>query len=86
MADLHFDVVVIGTGAGGGTMARALAGTDARVLLLERGDWLPQEKENWDATAVWRNERYRSDELWLNGRGHPFRPFMHYTVGGNTKF
>jgi choline dehydrogenase-like flavoprotein len=86
VADTHYDVVIIGSGAGGGTMARALAGRDVRVLLLERGDWLPQEPENWDPTAVWRREQYRSDELWLNGQGRTFRPFMHYHVGGNTKF
>lgn len=86
MAEDHFDVIVIGSGAGGGTMARALAGKDAAVLVLERGDWLPQEKENWDPTAVWRQQRYRTDEEWVNRRGRTFRPFMHYTVGGNTKF
>lgn len=86
MADAYADVVVIGTGAGGGTMARGLAGRDASVLVLERGDWLPQEKENWDATAVWRDKRYRTEELWVNRHGKTFRPFMHYTVGGNTKF
>ncbi len=86
MADRHFDVVIIGSGAGGGTMARALAGRDASVLVLERGDWVPQEKENWDPTAVWRDKHYRTTEQWVNGRGEPFRPFMHYTVGGNTKF
>lgn len=86
MADAYADVVVIGTGAGGGTMARALAGRDASVLVLERGDWLPQEAENWDATAVWRDKRYRTEELWVNRHGQPFRPFMHYVVGGNTKF
>lgn len=86
VGDPYFDVVIIGSGAGGGTMARALAGRNASVLVLERGDWLPQEKENWDPSAVWRNRQYRTDEEWVNRRGHSFRPFMHYTVGGNTKF
>jgi len=86
VADPYFDVVIIGSGAGGGTMARALADRDASVLVLERGDWIPQEKENWDPSAVWRDKRYRTDEQWVNRRGRPFRPFMHYAVGGNTKF
>ena len=86
MTDLHFDIVIIGSGAGGGTMASALAGRDVSVLVLERGDWIPQEKANWDATSVWRHQRYRTDEHWVNRHGRSFRPFMHYNVGGNTKF
>ncbi|HEY6934907.1 MAG TPA: GMC family oxidoreductase [Marmoricola sp.] len=82
----HFDVVIIGSGAGGGTMAHALAPTGARVLVLERGQMVPQEAENWDPAAVWQRKRYRPDERWLDARGRPFLPFVHYVVGGNTKF
>jgi choline dehydrogenase-like flavoprotein len=82
----HFDVVILGSGAGGGTMAHALSSTGARVLLVERGDPVPQEAENWDHAAVWKEKRYRTDERWLDSRGREFRPFMHYVVGGNTKF
>ncbi|TWP37256.1 GMC family oxidoreductase [Leekyejoonella antrihumi] len=67
-------------------MARALSGRDASVLVLERGEWLPQEKENWDPAEVWRHRRYRTDERWVDRKGHSFVPFMNYTVGGNTKF
>lgn len=80
------DVVVVGSGAGGGTLARALAGSDVSVLVVERGGWLPQEKQNWDPTEVWRKQRYRESETWFNRRGEDFQPFMHYLVGGNTKF
>jgi choline dehydrogenase-like flavoprotein len=82
----RFDVVILGSGAGGGTMAHALSSTGARVLLVERGEPVPQEAENWDPAAVWRDKRYRTDEQWLDSRGKEFRPFMHYVVGGNTKF
>src|SRR3954466_7528767 len=82
----HFDVVIIGSGAGGGTMAHALSSTGASVLILERGHVVPQEAENWDPAAVWQQNRYRPDERWLDGRGRPFLPFVHYVVGGNTKF
>ena len=82
----HFDVVVIGTGAGGGTMAHALSSTGARILVLERGQAVPQEAENWDPAAVWQQQRYRPAERWLDRRGRPFLPFVHYVVGGNTKF
>ena len=82
----RFDVVVIGTGAGGGTLAHALAPTGARMLLVERGDFVPQEAENWSPEAVWKQLRYRSRDVWLDRDGHPFQPYMHYNVGGNTKF
>ena len=49
----HYDVIVVGSGAGGGTLTHALAPTGARILLLERGGWLPREPENWSPAAVW---------------------------------
>ncbi len=82
----HYDIVVIGSGAGGGTIAHALAGTGARLLIVERGDFVPQEEENWSAEAVWKDLRYRPRELWLDEQGREFRPYTHYNVGGNTKF
>ena len=82
----HFDIVVVGSGAWGGTMARALAPSGARILLLERGDFVPQEDENWNPEAVWKKLRYRTRERWLDERGREFRPYTHYNVGGNTKF
>ena len=82
----HYDIVIIGSGAGGGTIAHALAPTGARILILERGDFVPQEDENWSAAAVWKDLRYRTPELWLDERGSEFRPYTHYNVGGNTKF
>jgi choline dehydrogenase-like flavoprotein len=82
----QFDVVIIGSGAGGGTMAHALAGSGVRILILERGDFVPQEDENWDPAAVWKDLRYQSKERWLDECGREFRPYTHYNVGGNTKF
>jgi choline dehydrogenase-like flavoprotein len=82
----HYDVVILGSGAGGGTMAHALSTTGASVLLVERGHPVPQEAQNWDPAAVWKEKRYRTEEQWLDRRGREFRPFMHYVVGGNTKF
>ena len=86
MQNERFDIVVIGSGAGGGTIARALASTSARILVLERGDFVPQEAENWDPGAVWKQLRYRVDERWLDRQGREFQPYTHYCVGGNTKF
>lgn len=81
----HFDVIIIGTGAGGGTLAYRLAPSGKRILLLERGDWLRREKDNWDSRAVFIEARYRADETWYDGRGGSFHPGIHYCVGGNTK-
>jgi len=82
----HYDIVIIGTGAGGGTIARALGDTGARMLVLERGDFVPQEDENWSPEAVWKHLRYQTRERWLDSNGREFRPYTHYNVGGNTKF
>lgn len=86
MAIEHFDIIIIGSGAGGGTMARALADTGARILVLERGTEVPTEDENWNPAAVWKDLRYRARERWLDDRGEEFLPYTHYGVGGNTKF
>jgi choline dehydrogenase-like flavoprotein len=80
------DIVIIGSGAGGGTMAQSLSSTGARMLILERGDFVPQEPENWDPEAVWKHRRYQTNERWLDEGGKEFHPYTHYAVGGNTKF
>ncbi len=85
MAD-RYDIVVIGTGAGGGTLAYALSKTGARMLILERGGFVAQEDENWNPDAVWRQLRYRTTERWVDAHGGEFLPYTHYNVGGNTKF
>jgi choline dehydrogenase-like flavoprotein len=86
MRTSSYDLVIIGTGAGGGTMARALAGTGARILLIERGGVVPREEQNWSPEAVWRDLRYRTGERWIDEDGREFVPYTHYNVGGNTKF
>src|SRR3954467_4830104 len=82
----HYDVVVIGSGAGGGSLTYALAGTGKRVLLLERGDFLPREPENWNSAETWKTKRYHNSGRWTNdATGRMFKPKQHYYVGGNTK-
>ena len=81
-----YDVIIIGSGAGGGTMARALADSGAEILVIERGAAVPQEQENWSPEAVWKHLRYRASDRWLDAHGHEFHPYTHYGVGGNTKF
>jgi len=82
----EYDVVIIGSGAGGGTLAYALSKTPARILIVERGDFIPQEDQNWDPEAVWKHLRYQTREMWLDASGREFPPYSHYNVGGNSKF
>ena len=82
----HYDVIIIGTGAGGGTLAHRLAPSGKRILILERGGYLPREQENWDSAEVFLEERYLSGEQWYDRQGNPFSPHQQYFVGGNTKF
>ncbi|MGH3139616.1 MAG: GMC oxidoreductase, partial [Gaiellales bacterium] len=80
-----YDVIIIGTGAGGGTLARHLAPSGQRILLLERGDWLPREPQNWLAQDVFVDNRYVSPDTWYDPSGTAFQPQIHYFVGGATK-
>ena len=86
MATDDYDVIIIGTGAGGGTLAHRLAPTGKRILLLERGGYLPREPENWDSKEVFGKDRYVAGESWYDKDGQPFHPHQQYFVGGNTKF
>lgn len=80
-----YDVIIIGTGAGGGTLAYRLAQTGKRILILERGPFLPREKQNWDTQTVFNSNRYHNSEVWITPEGKAIHPGMSYFVGGNTK-
>ena len=82
----HYDVIIIGTGAGGGTLAYKLAPSGKRILLLERGDYVPREKDNWNSTAVNAQGKYQTKEIWRDKDGKELHPHTNYYVGGNTKF
>jgi choline dehydrogenase-like flavoprotein len=81
----RYDVIVVGSGAGGGALAHTLAPSGKRILLLERGNFLPRETANWDVEEVFENNRYISPETWYDADGKPFQPQVHYFVGGATK-
>jgi len=81
----HYDVIVIGSGPGGASLAQALAPTGKRILILERGGYLPREEANWSSQAVFVDGKYQADETWINADGGSFRPQLHYYVGGNSK-
>jgi choline dehydrogenase-like flavoprotein len=81
----YYDIIIIGTGSGGSTISYKLASSGKRILILERGGFIPKEKENWDAHEVVTVGRYRPNDTWLDGEDKPFKPFIHYNVGGNSK-
>jgi len=80
------DVLIIGSGIGGATMAAALAPTGRRILILERGEHLRASVHDRDDRAIFANGYYRPKEEWLDGQGRPFNPGNYYYVGGNSKF
>ena len=80
-----YDVIIIGSGAGGGTLAHHLVPSGKSILILERGDWLRREPENWSAEDVFVKNRYVSSDIWHDTNGNPFQPGVHYFVGGATK-
>src|SRR5882724_9592149 len=74
MSETRYDVIIIGSGAGGGTLAHELAGTGKQILLLERGGYLPREKDNWNSHAVFVDNKYKANETWHDKDGKPFHP------------
>lgn len=82
----HYDVIIIGTGAGGATLAHRLAPSGKRILVLERGGYVPREKDNWSSRAVNVEAKYHTREVWHTDDGTPLHPHTNYYVGGNTKF
>src|SRR5690349_1997524 len=81
----RYDIIIIGSGAGGGTLAHRLAPSGKKILILERGDWLPREARNWNVGDVFGENRYVSPETWYLPDGKSFQPQVHYYVGGATK-
>jgi choline dehydrogenase-like flavoprotein len=81
----HYDLIVIGTGPGGASLAQRLAPSGKSILVIERGDYLPRSRANWDAKAVFVDGTYQTKETWYDKKGKPFHPGLHYFVGGNSK-
>lgn len=85
MPNNHFDLIVIGSGPGGATLAQRLAPSGRRILILERGDWLKRSPDNWSAKSVFIDGKYQADETWYDKTGKAFHPGLHRFVGGNSK-
>src|SRR5512144_2147256 len=86
MTNGHYDIIIIGTGAGGGTLARKLAPSGKKILILERGDYVKREPDKWNPRAVNLEARYNTKEVWYDRDGKKLHPHTNYNVGGNTKF
>src|SRR5262249_11553655 len=82
----QYDVIIIGSGAGGGTLVSKLASSGKRILLLERGGYVKREKDNWSSRAVNLEGKYQTKEVWHDRDGKELHPHTNYYVGGNTKF
>ena len=82
---LETSVAIVGSGMGGATTAYGLAKLGIDCLVLERGDFVKKEDANWSAREIFINQKYKPDEKWLDEKGKPFTPGVHYIVGGNTK-
>jgi choline dehydrogenase-like flavoprotein len=83
--DQDYDLIIVGTGAGGGTLAHKLAATGKKILILERGDFMTLAEQNRSDVDVFKRDRYHAPEQWYDNAGEPFSPQMNYAVGGNTK-
>ena len=81
----HYDIIVIGSGPGGGSLAQRLAPTGKRILMLERGEYLPRSRDNWDAKTVFVDGKYQAPDTWYGKNGESFHPGLHFWVGGNSK-
>ena len=81
----HYDIIIIGSGPGGASVAHRLAGTGKRILMLERGDYLPRSRANWNSKTVFVDAAYQAPETWHGRDGRSFHPGLHYYVGGNSK-
>ena len=81
----HYDLIVIGSGPGGASLAHRLAPGGKRILMLERGGYLPRSRDNWDAKTVFVDAAYQAKETWYDAKGKPVHAGLHFWVGGNSK-
>jgi choline dehydrogenase-like flavoprotein len=81
----HYDIIIVGTGAGGGTLAYALAATGKRILMLDRGHRIPKEPDNWNPKSIYMEGKYQTSETWQKEGEGTIKPALYHRVGGNTK-
>ena len=81
----RYDLIVIGSGPGGGSLAQRLAPAGKRILMLKRGGYLPRSRANWDAKTVFVDGKYQATDTWYGKTGESFTPSRHHYVGGNSR-
>jgi len=79
------DIVIVGSGMGGATLAAGLAPSGARIVILEKGRQIPDDAPARDPWRIYANSAFRSNETWLDAHGAAFEPGNYYNVGGNSK-
>lgn len=79
------DIVIIGSGMGGATLAAGLAPSGASIVVLERGYRIPDSAPARDPWRIYTNSAFRSRETWLDEQERLFEPGNYYNVGGNSK-
>lgn len=82
----HFDVIIIGSGAGGSAAAYRLAKTGKRILIVEKGEPLPLDGSTLDVEQVFRRAAFKSKEPWRDGQGRTVTPEEYFNLGGKTKW
>lgn len=80
------DILIIGSGIGGSTMAAGLATSGLNILILECGTQLPDSPINEDQDKIFTEQYFKPNEEWLDKDKKPFKPGNYYYVGGNSKF
>jgi len=86
MSTEQYDVIIVGSGAGGSAAAYRLTQSGQRVLLLEKGGHLPRDGSTLDVKTVFNEGRFKNQVEWSDGDGNTFIPGEYYNVGGKTKW
>jgi choline dehydrogenase-like flavoprotein len=86
MSTQRYDVIIVGSGAGGAAAGYKLAKAGRSVLMLEKGKHLPRDGSTLDTRQVFKEGKFKNREPWSNGHGGALMPDEHYNVGGKTKW
>jgi choline dehydrogenase-like flavoprotein len=81
-----FDVVIVGSGAGGSAAAYSLVRAGLRVALVEKGVRLPRDGSTLDVQRVVHDGEFRSHEEWRDRHGRALVPEEYFNLGGKTKW